>query len=832
MTGKVFYLVSLILLAMTIVSGCGEQDLYKPPQSDFKIAGSVVLPSQALDVDILGNYAYVANSQGGLQVVDISDPTNPTVAAWSDTPKAANGMKAARLYDELGIGHDIAFLIEGTEGIIAFDVDNPLEPINLNTGIGAYDAKRICIIEPETMGDRYMMFMADSWRAITVLATDPADPTSLAQRYRAEPLGYCKDLVASPDNTHLFVVEDEMGITVYDIRQAYDQIMPIVGNVDTPGYAYGIDLVGDYLFVADKHGGLQSYLIGDDYIPELIATLLLPGDPEKIEIHNGVAFLAADDAGLHVVDIRDPYHPVLLGSVPTEEAIAVAVGENNVVCIADKDFGLIVFQGPDLPSDLTAPATVTNLSVYLNSTTAATLSWTAPGDDGDEGTAAIFDVYLSDAPITEDNLSSATRLARRPFPQVAGTVQSALVEGLTAGTTVYFALTTTDHAGNTSAVSNIGQAVMTIPVLTGGAVSPEESETPEAEFTYSVTYADSEGDAPVSSDVLIDGTAHAMTAVGTEFDYVTGVEYVANVVVGRGSHNYQFAFDDGHGPVVMSELFDGPITPSDPFEFDWVAFDVTAGSVFNMGSDETEPGRDSDETQHTVTLTQSFRMMAIEVTQNLYFELMGRNPSEIIGTLRPVEKVSWFDAVAFCNAYSVLDGLTEVYTIESITTNDDGGITSAVVSWNKESDGYRLPTEAEWEFACRGGSVTSLSSGDLTTEMCEVCPVLDLSGWYCGNSDTGIGSMTQDGASLAANSAGLYDMHGNVWEWCWDTYASYDTAAVTDPAGPAGLVWEQHVRRGGSWYYYARDCRSASRDLYWPGSADNTLGFRIVQNIE
>ena len=75
-------------------------------------------------------------------------------------------------------------------------------------------------------------------------------------------------------------------------------------------------------------------------------------------------------------------------------------------------------------------------------------------------------------------------------------------------------------------------------------------------------------------------------------------------------------------------------------------------------------------------------------------------------------------------------------------------------------------------------------------------------------------------------------MHGNLWEWCWDRYAAFDAAAVTDPAGPAGDLWEQHTRRGGSWFYFARDCRSASRDPYWPGSQDNTLGFRVVKSIQ
>jgi formylglycine-generating enzyme required for sulfatase activity len=87
-------------------------------------------------------------------------------------------------------------------------------------------------------------------------------------------------------------------------------------------------------------------------------------------------------------------------------------------------------------------------------------------------------------------------------------------------------------------------------------------------------------------------------------------------------------------------------------------------------------------------------------------------------------------------------------------------------------------------------------------------------------------------AGKQANGFGLYDMHGNVAEWCWDVYGEYPAGPVTDPTGPEGELWMQRVRRGGSWFYFARDCRSAARDPYWPGSGDNTLGIRLARNAE
>jgi uncharacterized repeat protein (TIGR02543 family) len=243
---------------------------------------------------------------------------------------------------------------------------------------------------------------------------------------------------------------------------------------------------------------------------------------------------------------------------------------------------------------------------------------------------------------------------------------------------------------------------------------------------------------------------------------------------------------------------------------------IPAGT-FTMGSPESEPGRSNTagrETQHTVTLTKDFYMGKYEVTQAQYEAVTGSKPSSYTTAVppetstanRPVENVSWYDAVEFCNKLSEKEGLTPVYTI-----------TDAMVIPNWGANGYRLPTEAQWEYACRAGTATAYNTGDT---------ISDDTGWYTSNSE----GRTHSVGEKPANAYGLYDMHGNVWEWCWDWYGTYESGAQTDPTGPnnsnAGYY---RVQRGGSCSSSGQSLRSASRDYNSPDYRTYTLGFRVVR---
>ena len=233
------------------------------------------------------------------------------------------------------------------------------------------------------------------------------------------------------------------------------------------------------------------------------------------------------------------------------------------------------------------------------------------------------------------------------------------------------------------------------------------------------------------------------------------------------------------------ELFDK--APGSSCSFGGIPVRWIPPGSFMMGSPDSEEERDSDETQHEVVLSQGFFMAKTESTQGQWELVMGSNPSNFKGTDRPVEQVSWYEAVEYCRK------LTAKQRAEGILPE----------GWE-----WRLPTEAEWEYAARAGTAGA-RYGEL-----------DGIGWHHGNS----GLETHPVKQKAANVWGLHDMIGNVCECCADWFGNYSTGSVTDPRGPSSGSFR--VFRGGGWNSGARSARSADR--YWsvPGGRDSLLGFR------
>jgi tetratricopeptide (TPR) repeat protein len=215
-------------------------------------------------------------------------------------------------------------------------------------------------------------------------------------------------------------------------------------------------------------------------------------------------------------------------------------------------------------------------------------------------------------------------------------------------------------------------------------------------------------------------------------------------------------------------------------------------------------GESDEKPVHQVTVS-GFYMGKYEVTQKEYRELMGTNPSNFKGDNLPVENVSWHEAIEYCNKRSRKEGLTAAYTVNG--TN---------VTWNRNANGYRLPTEAEWEYACRAGTTTAYNTG---------ASINDNIGWYGDNS----GDKTHPVGQKPANAWSLYDMHGNVWEWCWDRYGDYSSGAQMDPVGASS--GPDRVSRGGGWRDYAVVARSAYRDPISPTFQSSSLGFRLARSV-
>jgi formylglycine-generating enzyme required for sulfatase activity len=235
--------------------------------------------------------------------------------------------------------------------------------------------------------------------------------------------------------------------------------------------------------------------------------------------------------------------------------------------------------------------------------------------------------------------------------------------------------------------------------------------------------------------------------------------------------------------------------------FTGMEFVLVPAGEFMMGSPDDEIDRKPDEAQHRVRITRDFYLGKYEVTQGEWGRIMGENPSHFkdCGSRCPVERVSWYRVQGFIARLSDIS----------------------------RSGAFRLPTEAEWEYACRAGTATPFSTGkNLTTDQANY----DGNYPYPGEPKGIYREKTMPVGRFLPNAWGLYDMHGNVWEWCEDDYCDYPSGPAVNPLGRCEA--EKKVIRGGSWYFNATNARSARRYTHAPHDVGFSLGFRLVHEVD
>lgn len=330
------------------MSGCDNdcicpEDTTQIQETDLlEIVSAIQLPSMNLDVDVLGDYAYVAAGQAGMHIINIENHGHPYLIKTLDTVHFANGVAVVRSRAQPD-SVDIALIVEGSEGIMSFDVTDPENAYSLDYGTTAIDGHNAAIVEADEAGEPFLLFLAEGWKGVRVFHESQSYPGRLEYNgVFAGTLGSAVDLVVRED--FVYVADDRMGLAVLDASILVLGEFEEIAWYDTPGNALGVTLEDHLALIADGDWGLSIFDVTDPTSPGYVNRVDLEGQSLAVEVVDSYAVVACGSVGISVVDIQDPTDPICMGYVLIEDVTNVYATEDGLILATTEWHGLYILE--------------------------------------------------------------------------------------------------------------------------------------------------------------------------------------------------------------------------------------------------------------------------------------------------------------------------------------------------------------------------------------------------------------------------------------------------------------------------------------------------------
>jgi formylglycine-generating enzyme required for sulfatase activity len=771
---------------------------------------------------IVGNLIYVTYINGGLRIFDISAPTNLVYLGGYSTYWNSFSVQ---------VSGGVAFMADGNDGLQMINVTTPSSPVRL----GGYDTSGHA--SGVALAGNYA-YVADGSAGLQVI--DVRNPTNLVRVGGYDTSGYANGVALA--GSYAYVADGSAGLQVIDVRNPTNLVR--VGGYDTSGYAYGVALRGTFAYIADYGGGVQVIDVSNPANLVRVGGCSTIGYARGLALAGNYAYVAASEGGLVVLQIASPVNeapqivqqPVSLTNMPGTAATFTVTATGSAPLAYQWRFnGTNMANGGSIAGVGTSNLTVTgvqmnhagNYSVVVTNTygvakssvAVLTVLPTVPAITSQPvsrtnfvGTTATFTVTATGtAPLAYQWRLNGTNLVN------GGNVSGVATTNLT------LASVKSADAGGYSVVINDAYGSVTSAIAMLTVWLPPQLQITRSGPQVLLSW-------PTSGPTFVVETSSNLSAVTAWRVVISGVTITGNRfwVTNQPISNPAFyrLRQQTNSPAPASMV----LIPAGPF-------------VMGNCMDPSE-GYPNELPLHTNQLS-AFYMDKYPVTKALWDEIYlwaitngyrFDNAGIAKATNHPVLQVYWYDCVKWCNARSEKAGLVPTYyTNAAQAAVYRTGQVDVQNDWVKWTSGYRLPTEAEWEKAARGGTIGQRFPWGNTISWTNANYWAHPSGYaydvnptlgYHPNFYTGDYPYTNPVDYFTPNGYGLHDMEGNVGQWCWDWDGSYSSASQSDPRG--ANTGSARVHRGGSWGTAALGCRSAFREHFAPSSWYSPIGFRLV----